>query len=88
MDSEEKLPPIPTKIRLNARYRGAPRARKDMSLRLFLLLILLISALGWHGISTISRFLYLMDQRYGHPTPSPTPGIEIHFEPRSDLSRQ
>ena len=87
MESEEKLPPIPTKIRLNARYRGAPRARKDMSLRLFILLILLISALGWHGIRTIGQFLYLMDQRYAHATPSPTPGVEIRFEPHPEAGK-
>ena len=81
MDDEETLPPIPTKIRFAARYREAPRARKDISLRLFILLILVISAMGWQGISNISRFLSLMDQRYAHPSPSPTPGIEIRFEP-------
>ena len=81
MDETEPLPPIPSRIRLNARYRGAPKARKDISLRLFLLLILTISAMGWHGISSITRFLYLMDQRYGDPTPTPTPEIEIRFEP-------
>jgi hypothetical protein len=81
MDETEPLPPIPSRIRLHARYRGAPKARKDISLRLFLLLILTISAMGWHGINSISRFLYLMDQRYSHPTPTPTPGIEIRFEP-------
>ena len=83
MDDEEAPPPIPTKIRLNARYRGAPKARKDMSLRLFVLLILLISAMGWNGIRSIGQFLYLMDQRYSRstPAPSPTPEVEIRFEP-------
>jgi hypothetical protein len=86
MADAEKLPPIPTKVRLNARYRGAPRARKDMSLRLFVLLILFISAMGWHGIRTIGKFLYLMERRYAQPSPSPTPEIEIHFEPLNTKS--
>ncbi|WP_395142427.1 hypothetical protein [Armatimonas sp.] len=81
MDEEEKLPPLPTTVRLSARYRGAPKASQHMSLRLFIALILLVSAMGWHGIRTIGEFLYLMDQRYAHPSPSPTPEIEIRFEP-------
>ena len=81
MNEEEELPPIPTKVRLNARYRAAPKARKDISLRLFIALIIIIAAMGWQGISNIGVFLQLMDQKYGHPSPSPTPGIEIRFEP-------
>jgi len=81
MEQEPELPPIPTKIRFAARYREAPKARKDISLRLFVLLILLISAMGWHGIRSIGQFLSLMDQRYAHPSPSPNPEIEIRFEP-------
>ena len=81
MNDEESLPPIPTKVRLNARYRAAPRARKDISLGLFIALILIIAALGWQGIRNIGVFLQVMNQRYSHPSPSPTPGIEIRFEP-------
>ena len=81
MEQEPELPPIPTKIRFAARFREAPKARKDISLKLFVILILLISAMGWQGIRNITQFLYLMDQRYGHPSPSPLPEIEIRFEP-------
>lgn len=80
MDDEEKLPPLPTKVRFEARYREAPRARKDLSLRLFVLLILTISLLGWQGIRNIGVFLQLMQQRYAQPAPTPTPEIEIRFE--------
>lgn len=87
MDEDETLPPIPTKIRFEARYREAPKARKDMSLRLFILLIVMISAMGWQGIRNIGVFLQLMQERYAHPSPSPTPEVEIRFEPSTETSK-
>jgi hypothetical protein len=87
MDEDETLPPIPTKIRFEARYREAPKARKDISLRLFVLLIIMISAMGWQGIRNIGVFLQLMQERYAHPSPSPTPEVEIRFEPSTETRK-
>lgn len=84
--SEEPLPPLPTKIRFDARYRDAPRGRKDLSLILFVGCVILVFAFGLRGMSSITQFLDLTKrnlERRSHqtPQPEPTPEIEIRFQP-------
>lgn len=80
------MPPLPTKIRLEARYRDLPRGSTNLGLYLFVGLVILIFALGLQGMSSITTFLDLTKRSLERkarqtPRPEPTPEIEIRFEP-------
>jgi hypothetical protein len=84
----EDLPPLATKIRFEARYRSVPRGRQDVSLAIFLGLLLLIGIAGYQGFASISAFLDLTKRslalRAKHkPAPEPTPEVEFFYEPNS-----
>ena len=86
--SDEPLPPIPTKVRFDARYRDMPRGRKDVGLMLFLGAVILIFAFGLQGMSSITQFLDMTKRSLelrsrSTPKPEPTPEVEIRFEPTS-----
>jgi len=86
-EPDEPLPPLPTKIRFEARYREVPRGRHDIGLLLFVAAIVFIFATGLQGISAITQFLDLTKRSLElrarkQPSPTPTPEVEIRFEPR------
>jgi hypothetical protein len=73
----DELPPLPTKIRFEARYRTPPKGRPDVSLAIFFGLLAMAVFFGYKTFAEIGTFLTLArqnaQQKKLRATPAPAP---------------
>jgi hypothetical protein len=75
------LPPLPTRVRFEARYRDAPKQSPNVTMAIFVALIVFMGFCGVESFRAIGQFLQMtqksLEYRRTHP-PTPEP-IQVEF---------